>query len=248
MSKQFHFRRSLAAILALGLVVSSAWAAPAAIAEGNETVESGAILEKYLTAYKKSPESLRGMTMSVEMHAAIPRLGREGGMKAVRSISLSGEVSYGGMTFDGHDSIKRDVIARYLQAEVEASKQPSIGLTPDNYKFKYWGVRGSGDWQLYLFEVTPRRKAPGLFEGWLWVESKTGLPVREQGTFVKSPSVFLKRVDFVRDFDVRSGTARPTNVTSTIVTRIVGEARLSIHYDGYEPTPPAPTAPTVASQ
>lgn len=243
--KKFHFKCSLSALLALCLAISAGLAAPSALAQPNETADSGAILEKYLNQSKKSQESLRGMTMSVEMRASIPRLSREGGMKAVRSISATGEISYSGMTFDGHDTIKRDVIARYLQAEVEASKQPSMGLTPANYKFKYWGLYGTGDWQLYLFEITPHRKAPGLFEGWLWVEAKTGLPVREQGSFVKSPSVFLKRVDFVRDYDVRSGLARPMNVNSTIVTRIVGEAKLTIHYDGYAPTS---AAPTVASQ
>ena len=174
--------------------------------------------------------------MSVEMHGSIPKLDREGSMKAVRSVSPTGEISYvsGSMTFDGSDTIKRDVIARYLQAEVEASKQSSLGLTPANYKFKFFGLFGPPDWQLFLFEVTPKKKAPGLFEGWLWIEAKTGLPVREEGRFVKNPSVFLKRVDFVRDYDVSSGISRPSNVTSSIVTRIVGEAKLTIHYEGYE--------------
>ena len=147
----------------------------------SETPESGLILEQYLKAAKASQDAMRGMTMSVEMHATIPRLDREGGMKATRTVSATGEVSYSGMTFDGHDSIKRDVIARFLQADVEASKQAAIGITPANYKFKHWGLYGTGDWQLHLFELTPKRKAPGLFKGWIWVEAKTGLPVREEG-------------------------------------------------------------------
>ena len=172
--------------------------------------------------------------MTVEMHGSIPKLDREGGMKSTRSVSPTGEISYGAMTFEGSDTIKRDVIARYLQAEVEASKGSSLGITPANYKFKFFGLFGSGDWQLFLFELTPRKKLPGLFEGWLWIEAKTGLPVREEGRFVKNPSVFLKRVDFVRDYDVSSGISRPVNVTSSIATRIVGEAKLTIHYEGYE--------------
>src|SRR4051794_5822436 len=166
--------------------------------------------------------------MKVTMEGALPKLDRAGSMEAVRTVSPTGEVSYTGMIFQGNDSIKKDVIARYLQAEVEASKGPSIGITQANYKFKYYGMYGSGDWQQYLFEVTPRRKAPGLFEGWLWIDAKTKLPVREQGHFVKNPSVFLKRVDFVRDYDVRSGMAQPSEVTSTVTTRIVGEAKLTI--------------------
>jgi hypothetical protein len=213
----------------------------AALAD-NETPESGAILEQYLKASKASQEAMRGMKMSVEMRASIPRLDREGGMKATRNVSAMGEVSYSGMTFDGHDSIKREVIARFLQADVEASKQPSIGITPANYKFKYWGLYGTGDWQLHLFELTPKRKAPGLFKGWIWVEAKTGLPVREEGRFVKNPSVFLKRWDFARDYDVRSGVAQLSYVSSTVMTRIVGEAKGTIRYDNYQPSTPTVAA------
>ena len=204
----------------------------------NEQQQGGAILEQYLKASKASQDAMRGMTMSVEMHATIPRLDREGGMKATRTVSATGEVSYSGMTFDGHDSIKRDVIARFLQADVEASKQAAIGITPANYRFKYWGLYGTGDWQLQLFELTPKRKVAGLFKGWIWVEAKTGLPVREEGRFVKNPSVFLKRWDFARDYDVRSGLSQLSYVSSTVMTRIVGEANGTIHYDNYRPSTP----------
>jgi hypothetical protein len=237
---KFQLSRSglaIAALLCLAAFLPAA--VPATPLAEIDSAESGAILEKYLKAAKESQDSLRGMSMSIDIRASIPRLDREGGMKATRSVAANGEVSYSGMTFDGHSSIKTDVIARFLQADVEASKQPSIGITPVNYKFKYWGIYGTGDWQLHLFEVTPRRKAPGLFKGWIWVEAKTGLPVREEGRFVKNPSVFLKRWDFARDYDVRSGMARLSNVTSTVLTRIVGEAKATIRYDNYAPTPPA---------
>jgi hypothetical protein len=139
------------------------------------------------------------------------------------------------MTFQGDDSIKKDVIAKYLQAELEAgAANKSLNIVPQNYKFKYWGIYGEGNWRLHLFELEPRKKQAGLFKGWLWVEAKTALPVREQGEFVKSPSVFLRKIEFIRDYELRDGQARPVSIESTIQTRLVGNAEVRVKYSNYE--------------
>ena len=107
----------------------------------------------------------------------------------------------------------------------------SLVINESNYKFKYRGMYGvNDDWRLHLFELKPRKKRPGLFRGWLWVEDTSGLPVRESGRFVKNPSVFLKRVDFVRDYHQRDGVAVPVRIESTIHTRLIGQARLLIEF------------------
>ncbi len=51
-----------------------------------------------------------------------------------------------------------------------------------------------------MFRVEPRRKRVGLFKGELWLDPSTALPLRGWGDFVKSPSIFVKRVRFVRDY------------------------------------------------
>ena len=68
----------------------------------------------------------------------------------------------------------------------------------------------------------------GLFKGELWLDGATGMPVREAGEFVKSPSVFLKKVEFVRDYEIHDGVAFPSHIESTVDTRLVGKAELSI--------------------
>ena len=49
--------------------------------------------------------------------------------------------------------------------------------------------------------MNPRKKREGLFKGEIWIDTDTALPVREVGRFVKSPSVFLKKVDFTLTYD-----------------------------------------------
>lgn len=193
------------------------------------------ILKRYLSALETQRELLRNVTMQVDIDAQIPSLSKSGRLTALRRISKVGQVTYQVVSFMGDNMIKKDVIARYISAEVKSStngEAESLAINAENYKFRYRGAYGEGDWRLHLFEVKPRKKRPGLFEGWVWVEDKTALPVRESGRFVKSPSVFLKRIEFLRDYRIRDGVAFPVRIESEILTRLVGTAKISIAFTG----------------
>ena len=74
----------------------------------------------------------------------------------------------------------------------------------------------------------------GLFKGELWVDTETGMPVRESGQFVKSPSVFLKKIAFVRDYELQdNGVSIPAHIESMVDTRIVGRAELEISFSKF---------------
>jgi hypothetical protein len=188
------------------------------------------VFERYLLATQESRAEMRGVTMRMTIDASLPSMEKHGVMTVERIVSPTGTITFEDAIFEGDDTIKKDVIARYLQAEAEASQKPTVGLTPENYEFKYFGLYGSGDWQLHLFEVKPREDRSDVFRGWLWVEAKTALPVREQGRLAKNPSIWLRRVSFVRDYRILDGVAVPVAVESTVETRIAGDARIMIEY------------------
>jgi hypothetical protein len=215
---------------------------PAAPEPADKLEEAGRpYLQQYLTATRGQEDKLRGVGMEVEIEASLPTLKRQGKFHAFRQISKLGQITYRTVTFQGDNTIKNEVIARYLQAEKEsAEKGLSLRPTPENYKFKYYGAFGDGDWKLHLFELTPKQKKQGLFQGWLWIESKSGLPVREQGELVRNPSIFLKRVEFVNDYEIRNGVSVPVRMDSHIQTRVVGKAELSIRYSNLKESPEAP--------
>ncbi|MCP5118526.1 MAG: hypothetical protein GY953_47545 [bacterium] len=196
--------------------------------------EGRVVLERYLSRNHDQRMALRDVSMEVDIEAQLPRLEKQGRLRALRRISKLGKVTYEVLSFIGDNMIKKDVIARYMAAEVKTSgngNRDSMIINEKNYKFKYRGMYGQGDdWRLHLFELKPRRKKAGLFEGWLWVEADSGLPVRESGRLVKNPSVFLKRVDFVRDYHARNGVAVPVRIESTIRTRLIGQAVLRIEF------------------
>ena len=87
-----------------------------------------------------------------------------------------------------------------------------MAVTPENYKFKYKG-RGQLDGRdVYIFQVTPRQKRQGLFQGEVWIDAATYLRVQESGYLVKNPSIFLKKVAFVRKYEIRDGISVPRQV------------------------------------
>ena len=103
-------------------------------------------------------------------------------------------------------------------------------MTPRNYKFKYKGLGQLDGRTAHIFQVTPKRKRQGLFNGEVWIDAATCLRVRESGFLVKSPSIFLKKVAFIRRYEIRDGISVPRQVRSVVDTRLVGRAELTIEF------------------
>jgi outer membrane lipoprotein-sorting protein len=110
---------------------------------------------------------------------------------------------------------------------------PSIAITPENYKFKYKGMEDLNGRDTYVLRVTPREKKVGLFKGELWLDAETCMPIRESGSFVKTPSVFLKKVQFVRNYMLRNGVSVPQRTESKIEARFFGPVELEINYQNF---------------
>ncbi len=188
---------------------------------------SQAIIGKYLEASVLQPAQ---RSMEVEIDASVPQLQEHGRLRALRKISNVGKITYRVLGFQGDNNVKKEVIARYLQAEQQTQSDPGLTLTPANYKFKLKGRLTGRGLNAYVFQVGPRKKRAGLFKGELWLDSNSYLPVLEKGRLVKNPSIFFKKVEFERAFVIQNGASVPAHMTSTIDTRIVGKVELDINY------------------
>ena len=194
-----------------------------------------AILENYCAAARNQSLSVQNASMDVDIQASLPKLKKQGRLHALRRISALGRITYERLLFEGDNTIKKQVIARYLTAEVEAQKKPSedLAVTPDNYKFKYKGTTQVDGRDTYVFQVKPKKKRPGLYKGELWIDASTYLRVEETGYLVKSPSIFLKRVAFTRTYEIRDGISVPRRIESEVKTRLVGKAELTIDFSNF---------------
>jgi hypothetical protein len=212
----------------LGLAVVPCLAEPS-------SAESKDVIQRYLAASEAQGQS-RAASMEISIDASIPKLQKEGKLHALRKISQLGKITYKFLGFQGDDAIKTEVIARYLEADQKGGDDGKFAITPENYKFKFKGQHTlQNGQQIYVIFLTPKRKEVGLFKGEMWLDAGTYLPVMESGKLVKSPSVFFKRVEFVRDFKIEKGVAIPQHMLSTIEARLIGKVNLTVNYTGYQP-------------
>ena len=192
------------------------------------------LVNRYVDATQQQQTALRGGTMEVDIDANVPHLKAQGKLHALKSISKLGRITYHALGFSGDNSVKNDVIARYLKAEVDASQaDKDYSVTPANYKFKYKGVENRNGRDVYVFGLKPRHKRVGFFKGELWLDAQTYLPVRETGTFVKTPSIFLKKMQFDRVYDIQNGVAVPQRLESKADVRFIGPVELNINYSKF---------------
>jgi hypothetical protein len=167
---------------------------------------------------------------TVEIDASLPKLEKRGRLRAIRRLLPFGKPEYKVLEIAGDQTVKQQVIVRYLSAEVRAAAIPasSVAITPANYKFRYKGSVTSGDTVAYMFLITPRQKREGLIKGELWLDGSSGAAVRQSGYLVKRPSIFVKRVDVTRELTLRDGIAEMRITHLSVDTRLVGRAELTI--------------------
>ncbi len=194
------------------------------------------VVDTYATVSSAQSERMRGATMQVDIEASLPKLKKQGRLHALRRVSRLGRITYEALHFEGDNTIKKDVIARYLAADIQAAQadgESLLAVTPANYKFKYKGIIWAEGRHVYVFHLTPRKKRVGMFKGELWLDAATCLPVRESGRWVRNPSIFVRRIDFVREYDIEDGLAIPRQIESTVETRLVGKAELTIRFHDF---------------
>jgi hypothetical protein len=225
----------LSVILFLTLARYLADASPTVI-EDQSDKPSAVILDKYVQATQSHEDDLRGASMDVDIEASVPKLKEHGKLRALRKISKVGQITYRVLGFQGSNTIKNQVIGRYLQAEQQGQGDMSLAVIPANYKFKYKGEKTGPDGKdVYVFQVSPRKKKVGLFKGEIDLDATMYLPVLEKGRLVKNPSIFFKKVEFERTFDIKNGVAVPQKLSTTIDARLIGKVELNIDYSNFTP-------------
>ena len=218
----------LCAILFTGLFCTSL------VAE-SVSVPPEAILERYWATARDRAQALDGSSMEVEIRAFLPKLKKNGYFHALRRISRLGRITYERPIYEGDGAVKKNVILRFLAAEVEAqtNKSPALSVTPNNYDFKYRRDESLDGRATHVFAVTPKKKADGMFKGEIWIDADTFLELQESGSLVKNPSIIIKRVSFLKKYAIRDGLAVPTQLETVTETRGFGQAQLEVDYSNF---------------
>ena len=172
------------------------------------------------------------------IHAQLPDAEQQGEYEVQRHFSAPRSLQFTALHYSGDGFVKTNVITRLLQSEVDHVQKDDGSLTAiseKNYKFSYKGTDHVNGRLVHIYHLKPRKKRPGLFKGKICLDAYTGSLVRAEGQVVKSPSLFIKKLEFVQDYaDIGSFTF-PSHIHTDATARVIGRAIVDITHRDYQP-------------
>lgn len=209
--------------------------------------------ELALSAYQqraaRQAQALAGYSAATLIRAELPGSAQRGEFELERQYTAPRTLAFKPLRYVGDGFVKTNVIARLLQSEVDHVQKddPSAtALRPENYKFSHKTSAQIAGRIVHVFQVKPRKKRPGLFKGQVYLDAYTGSLVRVEGRVVKSPSLFVKKIDFVQEYADINGFTLPVHMHSEATARLVGRTVVDIENHDFQPIAAPLESATVA--
>ena len=166
---------------------------------------------KYVTLQGQRDPFANSQAVAIAIEASLPELYKSAAFVAIRKPGERVQI----LQIAGDGTVLAEVLDRYfiVRERIDALPFESIAVTPSNYKFHFGGEVSTGSAAAYIYDVSPKKKGPGLVSGRLWMDSATGREVMLSGSLSDMPAA-IGRVDFVRDTQMVEGAvvARVTHV------------------------------------
>lgn len=206
-------------------------------------------LQTYQKQASRQSQALAGYSAATLIRAELPASSQHGEFELERRYTAPRTLAFKPLHYEGDGFVKTNVIARLLQSEVDHVQKddPSAtALRPENYKFSHKNTAQIAGRAVHVFQVKPRKKRPGLFKGQIYLDAYTGSLVRVEGRVVKSPSLFVNKIDFVQDYAEVDGFTFPVRMHSEAKAALLGRTVVDIENRNYQPLP-APLESAAAS-
>ena len=194
-------------------------------------------LDAYLSRAEHQNTRLGAYTAETVIEADLPEVQQHGEYQLQRTYSAPNIMKFKAVRFEGDGSVKTNVISRLLTSEVQNVEKNDGALTAinaSNYKFNYRSDDQIGGRVVHVYAVKPHDKRVGLFKGHIFVDVSTGTLVRAEGEFVKSPSVFVKDIEFVQDYDDFGAFTLPTHLHTSAKAKIYGKTVVEVDNRNYQ--------------
>ena len=157
---------------------------------------------------------------------------------AVRMTWLHpGEKSFEVLSEKGSGTVRKHVLRRMLDAELEAAARETRSdtrINPANYTFTLAGSavdeKGRSCYMLDMAPKTPRRF---LIRGRIWVDAEEFAIVRIEGSPAQSPSFWVRSTTFVHRYERFGDHWLPVSNHSATEARVFGHTEVTIEYSGY---------------
>jgi len=210
------FRNAWSILLPLLFIGSNAQAASTTVRACCSPREAS--FAQYITLQGQPDPLAEFGPVGVIIEASLPELYKSATMFGVR-IGSNEKGNFRILQIAGDGTVAEEVIERYLALRelFEALPQPTVAVTPANYKFRYAGEVKTGGSTAYMYNITPKKNRPGLLDGQVWMDSDSGHEVMLTGTLVDLPASagFVSIVRETKLID-QAALARVTHVTFSV--------------------------------
>lgn len=138
---------------------------------------------------------------------------------------------------DGSNVIRKRVLSRLLDTERDVSldrEKSRHSIDSTNYSFVLAADASVSGRSCYVVKAAPKRKDELLFTGLIYVDKQDLAIARIEGEVSKSPSFWITRILFVREFQKIGEFWLPAGVTSVAHVRIFGPTDTKVSVIDYQ--------------
>jgi hypothetical protein len=146
--------------------------------------------------------------------------------------------SYEVVSQGGSAIIRRLGLDPILDSEKDINRPENVEhswISSENYDMTLKpGTQIQDGRECLVLAINPKRKAPNLIVGTLWVDAKDYTIVRLEGVASKAPSVFAGTTHMMRQYEQVEGFAMATHARAESSTFLYGKTVVTIDYTGYD--------------
>lgn len=156
---------------------------------------------------------------------------------AVRCLE-NGSKQFQTLSVTGWGTARNHVFPKLLESESEASLpefRERSRITAENYSFEMVGRDYINGRPAYVIAIAPKTPEKYLVQGRIWVDADEYAIVRIEGKPAKSPSFWIKSVQFVHTYQKSGLFWFPASDRSVTDARIIGATEVTIDYFDYSP-------------
>jgi hypothetical protein len=138
----------------------------------------------------------------------------------------------------GSAIIRRLGLDPILDSEKDINRPENVEyswITSENYEMTLEpGTQMQDGRECLVLSIDPRRKAPNLIVGTLWVDAKDYTIVRLEGVASKAPSIFAGATQMMRQYAMVDGFSMATHARAESTTFLYGKTVVKIDYSNYD--------------
>lgn len=238
-----NLSRLLKSLLVVGL---STFCAPQiAISQPNPTAVAGpaeqSVVERVNAAIQARYDNVLAFTDTE--HYAVFRGADEAHPAAEMTVHMTYRKgdgkSYEIVSQSGSQVIQKFALEPLLENEKEINEPARVQMswfTSANYEMreKPGETRQMGDTPCVALAITPKRTAPNMLNGTLWVDPRDGSVAEVDGIASRSPSIFAGTTHMMRDYAKMGGFAMATHARAESHNALFGRTVIIIDYSDYK--------------